>query len=237
MIKAYYDFHIHSCLSPCGDDQMTPNNIVMMSKEVLSLDIIALTDHNSVGNCKAVMELAKKCGLLVIPGMEVCTSEEIHAVCLFEAIEEAEAFGKIIYKNIPAVKNDPQIFGNQILMNSFDQPIGQEEKLLVNACMLPLYDCCKLVKEHGGIIFPAHIDRSSYSILSSLGDFPPDFGFRAYEISKNGNSEELKKKHPAIKNLRILKNSDAHILENINEKENFIMLEELSVKALFKAIE
>ena len=81
-MKLYYDFHIHSGLSPCGDNEMTPNNIVNIAK-LYDLDVIALTDHNSTLNCKAVMDLGKEIGLTVIPGMELCTSEEVHLVCLF----------------------------------------------------------------------------------------------------------------------------------------------------------
>ena len=46
MNRYYYDLHIHSCLSPCADNDMTPNDICGMG--VLNgLDIMALTDHNT----------------------------------------------------------------------------------------------------------------------------------------------------------------------------------------------
>ena len=40
------DLHMHSCLSPCGDELMTPNNIVNMAK-LKGLDAIAVCDHNT----------------------------------------------------------------------------------------------------------------------------------------------------------------------------------------------
>ena len=42
-MNIYYDFHIHSCLSPCGDDDNTPNNIVNMAL-IKGLNAIALSD-------------------------------------------------------------------------------------------------------------------------------------------------------------------------------------------------
>ena len=87
-MKFYYDLHIHSCLSPCADMDMTPNNIVNMAK-LLGLDVIALTDHNTSLNCEAITKVAEKKGLCVLPGMELTTSEEIHAVCLFDTLDKA----------------------------------------------------------------------------------------------------------------------------------------------------
>jgi len=43
MQQLYYDLHLHSCLSPCGDDESTPGNIVGMAV-VKGLQVIALTD-------------------------------------------------------------------------------------------------------------------------------------------------------------------------------------------------
>ena len=70
-----YDLHIHSCLSSCGDDDMTPGNIVGMAA-IKGLDVIAVTDHNSCRNCPAVLKLAEQYGVLAIPGMELTTAEE-----------------------------------------------------------------------------------------------------------------------------------------------------------------
>ncbi|MDR2932189.1 MAG: PHP domain-containing protein, partial [Oscillospiraceae bacterium] len=103
-----YDFHLHSCLSPCGDNDMTPCNIVNMAK-LLELDIIALTDHNTTGNCRAAMAAGAKIGLVVVPGMELCTAEEIHAVCLFPDIDSAERFDAMVRPGIPPIKNKPDI--------------------------------------------------------------------------------------------------------------------------------
>ena len=46
------DLHIHSCLSPCGEEDMTPCNIAGMGY-LNGLRIMALTDHNTAKNCPA----------------------------------------------------------------------------------------------------------------------------------------------------------------------------------------
>ena len=103
-MKLYYDLHIHSCLSPCGDNEMTPFNLVNTAK-VFGYDLIALTDHNSCRNCRAALEAGKAAGITVVPGMELCTSEEIHVVCLFADLDSAESFGALVREHIPPIKN------------------------------------------------------------------------------------------------------------------------------------
>ncbi len=95
MKKYYYDLHIHSCLSPCGDDEATPNSIAGMGK-INGLDIMALTDHNTCKNCPAFFEAAKRYGILPVAGMELTTAEEIHMVCLFESLEKAMEFDEFV---------------------------------------------------------------------------------------------------------------------------------------------
>ena len=126
----HYDLHIHSCLSPCGDNDMTPNNLVQMAL-LSGCDVIALTDHNTCRNAPAAMEAGARNGLLVIPGMELCTAEEAHVVCLFETLEGALEFDHYIYENMPHVKNRPEIFGEQRLLDGEDGPVGEEENLLL----------------------------------------------------------------------------------------------------------
>ena len=146
-MKLYYDLHIHSALSPCGDKDMTPNNIVNMSI-IKGLDVIAVTDHNSCGNVRAVMEVAGD-RLLVIPGMEVETSEEVHVVCYFADIENAEKMGEYIKKHMSGVKNQEEIFGEQLYMDADDNVIGKEENLLVTATDLNIFRVVEKAKEFG----------------------------------------------------------------------------------------
>lgn len=225
-MKLSYDLHIHSALSPCADNDMTPNNIVNMSI-IKGLDIIAVTDHNSCGNLRAVTEAAAG-RLLVIPGMEVETSEDVHIVCYFPTIEAAEKMGRLIMKRMPDIKNEPDIFGNQLYMDSNDEIIGEEDILLVNAAAMDIYEVFNNVKELGGAAVPAHIDRSSYSVLSNLGFIPPDLDLSAVEITKD-NLKSMENEYAIYK---ILTNSDAHYLENISESENFIDISNKNAKEI-----
>ena len=131
-IQLYYDFHFHSCLSPCGDEAMTPATIAGMCK-LSGLDVAALTDHNTCGNCPAFCEAAEAYGLLAIPGMELCTLEEVHVVCLLPDLERAMAFQAEVYRRMDGRANDPAIFGRQLLMDADDHVVGEEERLLSGA--------------------------------------------------------------------------------------------------------
>lgn len=232
-MKISYDFHIHSCLSPCGDNDMTPQNIVNMSK-IMGFDAIALTDHNTSRNCPAVMKAGKEIGLTVIPGMELCTSEEVHIVCLFPDIEKALAFSDYVYSTLPPVKNKPAVFGDQIICNENDEVIGNEEKLLITASGISCAKAVETVKKYDGICYPAHIDRSSFSILSNLGMIDESFGFKCVEIFDMTKEQELKEKHTYLKSLKIISDSDAHYLEKMRIPEYTIDVHENSIKGIFE---
>lgn len=213
-MKLKYDFHIHSCLSPCGDVDMTPQNIVNLAK-IMGYDAIALTDHNTAKNCPAVKKAAEEIGLTFISGMELCTAEEVHIVCLFPDIANALDFSDYIYSTLPPIKNKPSVFGEQIIRDEYDNIIGNAEKLLITASTVTTSKAVDSVAQYGGICFPAHIDRNSFSIISNLGTIDETFGFSIAEIYDIEKEQELKEKYPHLKNLKILSNSDAHYLESM----------------------
>ena len=232
-MRIQYDFHIHSCLSPCGDNDMTPQNIVNMSK-IMGYDVIALTDHNTCRNCPGVMKAGKEAGLLVIPGMELCTSEEVHIVCLFPDLEKALEFSDYVYSTLPPVKNRPAVFGDQLICNENDDVIGTEEKLLITASSISCMKVVEIVTKYGGICYPAHIDRSSFSILSNLGTIDESFGFNCAEIYDMSKEQELKEKYPYLNNLRIISDSDAHYLEKMRIPEYYIDIPEVYTDNIFQ---
>ncbi len=215
-MSLFYDLHIHSCLSPCGDEDMTPNNIVNMSY-IKGLDIIAVTDHNSAGNVRAVCDAAKG-KIKVVPGIEVTTAEEVHVLGYFPSIEAAEDMGEFLKANMSGIKNNAEIFGRQLLMNEEDEIVGEEENLLISAVNLDIYDVERETHKRGGIFVPAHIDRTSYSITANLGFLPPDLNVDAIEITESGLSVYKEK----YQDFAIITDSDAHFLENISEKNVFI---------------
>lgn len=232
-MRFYYDLHLHSCLSPCGDGDMTPWNTVNMAK-LLGLDMIALTDHNSCGNCRSAMKVGESVGVTVVAGMELCTAEEIHCVCLFDDIDKAESFSDYVKTTMPPVKNREDIFGSQLIMDEADGVLGKEEILLTAAASISVDSLPGLVEEYGGVCFPAHIDRESYSILSSLGDFPPELAVNAFELTPKADEKEYFEKYGFLSDKKLLRNSDAHYLENMREREFYVDLEENSARALIE---
>ena len=218
MIPLYYDLHLHSCLSPCGDDDMTPANIVGMAS-IKGLDVIALTDHNSCKNCPAAMIHGTHYGVTVIPGMELCTAEEVHVICLFPSLENALAFDSYVYGHMMQIKNKEKIFGKQQIMDENDEVTGTVENLLINATDISFDEAFSLVPSYGGIAYPAHIDKSSTSLLSNLGFVPPDSTFTCAEVHDLKNLHRIQKEHPYFLQCNIISSSDAHYLEDMREPE------------------
>ena len=222
MSKYYYDLHIHSCLSPCGDDDNTPNNIAGMAK-LNGLDIVALTDHNSTKNCPAFFEAAKRYGIIPIAGMELTTSEDIHVVCLFESLSDAKAFDDMLQSHRTLVKNKVEIFGKQSILDGEDNEIGQEEYYLPIATDISYDNIKDYVEDHNGVCFPAHIDRSSNGVIEVLGTLPEKPDFKCVEFNLSENVGEYTEKY-GLSDKIILVNSDAHYLSMMRDKENYIEL-------------
>ncbi|MBQ9511756.1 MAG: PHP domain-containing protein [Lachnospiraceae bacterium] len=216
MTDLYYDLHIHSCLSPCGDNDMTPANIAGMA-HVKGLDIIALTDHNACRNAPYVMKAAQAYGITVIPGMELTTSEEAHVVCLFPDIEAALAFDAFVYERLQKVENRKDIFGDQLIMNEEDEVLGEEPYLLINATTISFDDVFEILKPYDGLMIPAHLDKETDSIISQLGAIPPTALFTVAEIKNPARTEEMINAHSYLKRCRIITDSDAHYLGDIAE--------------------
>jgi len=234
-MKLSYDLHIHSCLSPCGDADMTPGNIVGMAA-VKGLDVIAVTDHNACGNCAAAMALGEAYGVMVIPGMELNTQEEVHVVCLFPTLEQALEFEKYVYEKLQKIPNDPAIFGRQVLMNEDDEETGEEEFLLINATDISFDKVYETVRSFGGMMIPAHVDKSANSLLANLGFIPPDSRFVCAEVKDLSKLPVIREQHPYLENCHIITDSDAHYLEHIEEPIHFLEAEERSVEGVLRAL-
>ncbi len=224
MNRYYYDLHIHSCLSPCGDDDNTPNNIAGMAS-LCGLNIVALTDHNTTDNCPAFFEAARRYGIIPIAGMELTTSEDIHIVCLFETLQGAIAFGEKVKSLRIPVKNRPDIFGRQLILDGQDNIIGEEENLLINATLISVNEVPDLVADFGGICYPAHIDRQSNGIISILGTFPSSPHFKCVELHDGEKRDEYVQKY-SLQDKKIIVSSDAHRLNDMRDKENYFELDD-----------
>ena len=214
---------------------MTPANIVQMSA-LKGLDVIAVTDHNSCKNSKAVAVMAKQFGITALYGMELCTQEEVHVLCLFTKVEAAMDFDSYVSRNIIPIKNDVSIFGNQYLYNECDEIIGEEKTLLISATTISFDNVYSLVNHYDGIMIPAHIDKNSNSLISNLGFVPEDAKFRTAELKEMRNLHDLQFRNPYLKQCKIISNSDAHYLEQINEPVNYLYAEENSPEGIFHAL-
>ncbi len=223
MNRYYYDLHIHSCLSPCADNDNTPNNLAGMGA-LAGLQIMALTDHNTCRNCPAFFEAAKKHGIVPIPGMELTTAEDIHMICLFPTLDAAMAFDEEIARRRLLVENRPDIFGDQLILNGNDELIGTEPHLLSNATTVTVEESVPLSRHYGGVCYPAHIDREANGIIAVLGALPPAPEFSCIELHDGAKEQELRPHIPP--GSRVVVGSDAHFLWDIRDKERFLELDD-----------
>lgn len=208
------DLHIHTLLSPCGDLEMSPANIVAKAKEK-RLDIIGITDHNSTRHCRLTRKLAEKEGITVLYGAEVNTKEEVHCLAFFETDDTLAIFQQFLEKQLPPVKNDVHRFGYQVVIDEQENIIEEVGKLLLTGLHAGINKVEQVVHELGGIFIPAHIDRPYCSILSQLGFMPPDLKADALEISRHTNAEEFDKQQALGRKYTFLKSSDAHYVNDI----------------------
>ena len=215
-----YDLHVHSCLSPCADNDNTPNNLAGMAT-LNNIQIMALTDHNSCRNCPAFFTAAKRYGIVPIPGMELTTSEDIHVICLFPSLELALSFNDEVDSRRIRYKNDKDIFGDQLILNGEDELIGEEEDFLTNATTISYDEVPEIVARYEGACYPAHIDREANGVIAILGTLPeePDFPTVELHFAKNVDSYT---KEFGLQNKRIVISSDAHYLEDLREENDSI---------------
>ncbi len=221
------DLHMHSCLSPCADDDMTPANICGMAY-IKGLQAIAVTDHNSARNLPYVKEAADHYGLLLLPGMEITTREEVHLLGYFRDVETAVDVGEYFSEHLPKLKNRPDYFGNQFVMNTDDEVVAVEDRLLMGATDLSLAECAAYIRSRGGAAVPAHVNRGNNGLLVNLGFFPTDVDFPVIEYWK-----DLPLNEKLTEGKRKIWDSDAHHLGNILEAVNDLPVERFSVGGLF----
>lgn len=226
MNKYKADLHIHTCLSPCGDIDMSPGNIIGVAMQK-NLDIIAITDHNTTRNVKVCMEIGEKHSIYVIPGCEVNTREEVHCLAYFPNIETTNKFQEYLDINLPDIKNNTRLFGYQLAVDENDVIIYEEKRLLFSSISKDIDEVAAFVHSLGGIFVPAHIDRGKNSLSSQLGFIPEDLEYDALEVSARTTNEVFAERFPNLKDKRILRNSDAHYQQDIARTYTTFYLEKL----------
>lgn len=223
MLQEYrVDLHIHSCLSPCGAWEMSPRNIARRAREA-GLDLIAVCDHNSCENAGAVMEAGRRLGLAVLPGMEICSREEVHILAVFEGLAEAAAMQQLVYGRLVG-RNRPEIFGFQIVAGVEDEVLSQCPRLLIGAADLGLEEVVARTHALRGLSIAAHIDRPSGGIIGQLGFIPEGLDLDAVEVSARIGRARAVELFPEIRRLTCLAASDAHFLSDIGRADSRLRL-------------
>jgi len=223
-----YNLHMHSCLSPCGSDDMTPDDAVAMCA-LCGYGAVALTDHNTAANTPTAAMAARKHGLVFLPGLELTTREDIHVICLFAEVEDALAFSGYVHDRLPNIQNRPEVGGRQVITDARGRETGTLDKWLGAYADIGIYEVTGLMVRFNGLAFPAHVDRPSFSLLSVLGAFDDTLGFTLAEVTAYAPDEFTSP-------LPLIVNSDAHDLASIPDAERTITVRERSAQGVLDAL-
>lgn len=228
------DMHIHSCLSPCGDWEMSPKRIVQQSLEV-GLDLIAICDHNTAENAGVAMCEGEKQGVHVLPGMEVCSKEEVHILALFEKLAQALEMQEYVYANLPG-ENNPDVFGCQVVANENDEVLGENPRLLIGATRLGLHGIVEKTHELGGLSLCSHVDRPAYGIINQLGFIPADLALDGVEVSRHVKLSDAHKIVTGLDKFCCITTSDAHFLDDIGKVWTVFQMAEPTIEEIRKSL-
>lgn len=217
------DLHIHSALSPCAADEMTPLNIAAVAS-VQGMDMIAVADHNSIKNVPAVMAAGEAFDVGLVPAFELQTSEDLHLLCLFPTYAALEDFyGRVKFTEL---KNKEEVYGRQQIFDSEGEPAGVEQTLLLTSAEISESEARPLAESLGGIAIPAHINRAGFGMVEILGAVPVEY--TAVEISGSCGADV----GAFLKGRNVINDSDAHELKDIGKYAGKIELSEPTPEAL-----
>jgi len=227
MRKVRADLHVHTCLSPCGDPLMVATAIVRQAKEV-GLDMIGICDHNSAENIAALVKAGAREGLTVIPGMEICSSEEVHILGLFAGEQDVLRMQEVVYDNLPG-ENHEDAFGPQTIVDEWDNVIGSNARLLIGATTLTLEQVVDAIHNEQGLAIASHVDRERFSLVGQLGFVPKGLALDAVEVSRPASAKRSY-------DYPVVISSDAHFLEDVGSNCTCLEIEEESVEEIRKAL-
>ncbi|MFC1619571.1 PHP domain-containing protein [Candidatus Neomarinimicrobiota bacterium] len=228
------DLHIHSCLSPCAELEMSPKSI--MERAISEgLDLIAICDHNSAENVTAVIEAASQTSLEVLPGMEITSKEEVHVVGLFDRPMDALQVQTLVYEHIEG-ENDESVFGQQVVVDADGNVTGYNNRLLIGATDLSLEEIVQAVHDQNGLAVAAHIDREGFGIIGQLGFIPENLNLDALEISSRMSLKEAPSTFEAYNNYPFITSSDAHVLSDIGTGRTSATMKSASFQELKMAL-
>ena len=216
------DLHLHTVLSPCGGLEMSPRDLARRIKDC-GIDWMAITDHNSLANCPAYEAAARKEGIAFTWGVEIQSSEEIHILAYFDIPAQAQAFDRELYDSLLPLDNDPEFFGDQVIIDENENILGMEQRALVNSSAWDLNTLVERVSAFGGCCVPAHVDADVNSLLSQLGFVPAEPEFPLLGITAKANPEALVRLHPTLAGKQFLRSSDAHYLSDVGSGTSRIL--------------
>ncbi len=216
------DLHVHTVLSPCAEVEMIPPLIV---EEALrrGINVIAITDHNASANIRAVQKAAEGTGLVVLPGMEVQTREEVHVLCLFDEPGQIEEWQQIVSRSLPPIENRIDFFGEQFVVDASGEFIRRETQLLLTSTNLTFDETCRMVHNLGGLFIPAHIDRSAFGLIANLGFVPAGVRVDALEFSRHMDVGQALTRYPQVGGFPLIQDGDAHRLNEFLGVNEFIL--------------
>ncbi len=229
------DLHVHTCLSPCAELDMYPQAIVEKALAE-KIDILAICDHNSSENAEFVIQAAKGKPLLVMPGMEITSSEEVHVLAVFHLLTDLKNMQKIIYKHLAGM-NREEIFGCQAIVNADDQVEGFNDHFLLGATSLSLTEIIEHIHRNNGLAIAAHIDRESFGVLGQLGFIDPNCHFDALEVSRATGISKARLKYPELSNYQFLESSDAHFIRDIGRGVTDVFMQKATIEELKMAFQ
>lgn len=225
-MKLRIDFHIHSCLSPCGSLDMSPREIVRRYQKK-GVDGIALTDHSCAGNLPAFEDACAAAGMNRLYGMEISTAEEVHVLALFDDLPRALDFGRIVYEHLPDIPAEADTFGAQPVVTADETVTGFAEKLLIAATDISFFDLVPMIQDAGALCIPAHIDRPMCGAIAHLG-FLPDLPYDAVEAVGPVDAD-IARRWPVVRF------SDAHHPSHIARRTTVVHTDAFTVPALRRA--
>ena len=218
------DLHIHTVHSACAETEMMPEFILERAQE-LGLTLIAVTDHNSAENAAAMLRAAEGSGITVLPGMEVQTREEVHMLCLFDTLEQVARWQEEVSAHLPRLKNKPEVFGTQVVLDAEGEPVGTDDRLLATSTSFSVDEVVQRVQRLNGLCIPCHVDRPAYSLIANLGFIPPDLQIKGVEISHLVGPKEAHERFPQLKHYSLIASGDAHRLKEMARRTTLKMAE------------
>jgi PHP family Zn ribbon phosphoesterase len=207
------DLHVHTVLSPCAEIEMLPLLIVEEANR-RGIQVIAITDHNATANIQAVMLAAAGTGLTVLPGMELQTREEVHVLALFQNLEDVTRLQTIVDERLPHLKNDPEHFGVQLVVDQAGEILSQEDRLLITSANISIEEAVNLIRLNHGLAIPAHVNRKGYGLIQTLGFVPEEVNVPALEISRHIQPSQAYQIYPQIRKYPLIQNGDVHCLDD-----------------------